>query len=285
LILTLRAYSTKSLYALRNRLYPIDHSDPQKGEIMKPIDLIADQKFLDSEFKGLQSVTLYLLSTGRNAWHTTWSAKYQKNAALFSNFEAAKNVAEESRIRGTTFKIAQYPGLAFLSTEGVVALVEFHSSQPFNKLRIEDLGERLAIGTPIRDVISPFTSANSEFWNSPFPSPDSFVDVKTDLAEEFQPLIESVSMKKWKSVASGSNYYLGWQEQDKPLETPISKIMMEFGATNALVDLDECEQELESARKIARVKRKKAEEDAIKFKEASINLSEILEQYRTTSTD
>ena len=252
---------------------------------MKPIDWIADEKFLDSEFKGLKSVTLYLLSTGRNAWHSTWSAKYQKNAALFSNFEAAKDAAEKSRNRGTTFKIAQYPGLAFLSTEGVVALVEFHSNQPFNKLRIEDLDKHLSIGVTIREAISPFTNADSKFWNSPFPSPDSFVDVKSDLAEDFQPIIESTSMKKWGSVASGSNYYLGWQEQDKPVEMPISRIIKKFKEINMFIDLDECEKELESARQVAKVKRKKAEEAAVRFNEASINLSNILEQYKNTNTD
>jgi hypothetical protein len=252
---------------------------------LKPIDWITDENFLNSEFKSLKSVTLYLLSTGRNAWHSTWSSKYQKNAALFSSFTAAKDAAEKSRNRGTTFKITQYPGLAFHSTEGVVALVEFHSSLSFSKLKIEDLEKNLSIGVSIKKAITPFTKPDSDFWNSPFPLEDSFVDVKSDLAEDFEPLIESTYMKKWGSVASGSNFYLGWQELNKTSETPISRIMTKYQEINVFIDLGECERELENARKIAKVKRLKAEEAAINLHEASVNLSILLEQHRTTNTD
>ena len=245
---------------------------------MKPIDWEADAKFLISELKSLKCVTLYLLSTGRNAWHSTWSAKYQRNAALFSSFDEAKAAAEKLRNRGTTFKIVQYPGLAFYSLEGIVALVEFHSSQPFNKLRVEDVDLRLNIGTPIKDAITPFIKADREFWNPPFPSGDSFVNVKTDLSEDFEPLIENKQLRKWGSVASGSNYYLGWHEEDKLYETPISRIMLNYAEVNVFVDLEKCEQELESCRHAAKTKRVSAQEAAIRFNEARANLMSIFEE-------
>lgn len=245
---------------------------------MKPIDWEADEKFLVSELKGLKCVTLYLLSTGRNAWHSTWSAKYQRNAALFSSFDAAKAAAEELRNRGTTFKIVQYPGLAFYSMEGVVAVVEFHSGQPFDKLRIDTIDQRLNIGTLIKDAITPFIKADKEFWNPPFPSGDSFVNVKTDLSEDFEPLIETRQLKKWGSVASGSNYYLGWHEENKLYETPISRIMLNYEGVNGFVDLEKCEQELESSREVAKAKRVSAEDAAIRFNEARANLISIFKE-------
>jgi len=137
---------------------------------MERIDWINDHEFLDSKLLNLQGVTLYLLSTGRNAWHSTWSERYRRDAALFSTFNSAKAAAEKSRNRGTTFEIEQYPGLAFFSVAGVVALVEFHSKQSFSKLKLEEIGDRLKVGTPLRDAIAPFTEATSAFWNSPFPS-------------------------------------------------------------------------------------------------------------------
>ena len=57
---------------------------------MQPVNLSTDRAFLDSKLKDVKLVTLYLLSTGRNAWHSTWSEKYRPDSALFSSFDAAK---------------------------------------------------------------------------------------------------------------------------------------------------------------------------------------------------
>lgn len=242
---------------------------------MKPVDWVTDEEFLDSELKNLRSVTLYLLSTGRNAWHGTWSEKYQKNAALFSSFNAARKAAEDSRNRGTTFKIQQYPSLAFFSLKGVVALVEFHSEQPFSKLRIEDIGDRLKIGIPIREAILPFVKAHWEFWNIPFPPKDSFVNVKSDLAEDFEYLPEEPYLKKWGSVASGSNYLLTWHQKNKPEETFITQILAEFADQNTVLKIAKCKKELENARQIA-IEQLNMENVRIQLAES---LSETIQSY------
>ena len=250
---------------------------------MERIDWINDHEFLDSKLLNLQGVTLYLLSTGRNAWHSTWSERYRRDAALFSTFNSAKAAAEKSRNRGTTFEIEQYPGLAFFSVAGVVALVEFHSKQSFSKLKLEEIGDRLKVGTPLRDVIAPFREATSAFWNSPFPSESSFVEVKSDLAEEFEPLSNPSYLKKWRSVASGSNYYLGWNEKSKPEENPITRILGEFTDQNLFIDFEESEKELARARQEATEKRQSKEEARIKLDEASIYLSSILAEYNSSN--
>jgi len=247
-----------------------------RGVGMERIDLINDHEFLDSKLLNLQGVTLYLLSTGRNAWHSTWSERYRRDAALFSTFNSAKAAAEKSRNRGTTFEIEQFPGLAFFSVAGVVALVEFHSKQPFGKLKIEAIGDQLKIESTIRDAIAPFTEATSEFWIEPFPSESSFVGVKADLAEEFEPLPSPSYLKKWGSVASGSNYYLGWNEKNKPAVTPIMRILDVFTDQNHFIDIAESEKVLASARQEAIEKRRSKEDARIKFNEASIYLSSIL---------
>ena len=245
---------------------------------MKPLDWETDQKFLDSELKSLKCVTLYLLSTGRNAWHSTWSTRYQKSAALFSTFDGAKQVAETARNRGTTFKITQYPGLAFYSMEGVVALVEFHSNPTFGKLKQESIYQNLSIGTPIRDAIAPFAKVDKLFWNPPFPSQDSFVNLKSDLAENFEPHVQPSYMKSWNSVASGSNYYLGWHETTKPTTTPIEKIMKEYEEANVFVDLEKHEKEIQVAIQVATEKRTQANEMAKQFSEARASLEALFEE-------
>lgn len=245
---------------------------------MQRVDWIGDHELLDSRLITLKGHTLYLLSTGRNAWHSTWSERYRSDAALFSSFDAAKEAAEKARNRGTTFEIEQYPGLVFYSLAGVVALVEFHSKQSFSKLQLNSIGDRLEVGTMIRDAIDPFKLATSEFWATPFPSENSFVVVKSDLAEAFEPLQASSNLKKWGSVASGSNYYLGWTEKNKPEETPITLILREFKYQNSLIDFEEHEKQLENARQSAIEKREKRERAKIQFNELSSYLSSILEE-------
>jgi hypothetical protein len=248
---------------------------------MQRIDWINDHELLDSKLNYVQGVTLYLLSTGRNAWHSTWSERYRSDAALFATFDLAKASAEKSRNRGTKFEIEQFPGLAFYSLAGVVALVEFHSKQSFSKLRLETLTNRLEVGTLLRDAIDPFKAASSEYWNTPFPSENSFLAVKSDLAEQLEPLPTPSYLKKWGSIASGSNYYLGWNEKSKIEETPIARILSEFSDQNFLVDFEKHEKELEEARQVAIEKRQSKEAARIRFDEASIYLSSILAEHNS----
>jgi hypothetical protein len=252
---------------------------------MQPIDWANDSEFLDSKLTSLKGVTLYLLSTGRNAWHSTWSERYRRDAALFSTFDSAKSSAEKARNRGTQFEIQQHPGLAFYSVKGVVALVEFHSKYSFGKLKIEEIGDRLKLGTLIRDAVSPFVAATDEFWTTPFPSESSFTDVKADLAEEFEPLPNPSYLKKWNSVSSGSNYYLGWHEKSKPEETPISRVLKEFKIQNRFTDVEKLESEMENARQVAIEKRKREQEERIQLKKASIQLSSLLAEFTSQNNE
>ena len=180
-----------------------------KGAEMDPVDWFSDQEFLNSELKDLQLITVYLLSTGRNAWHSTWSEKYRPDTALFASFDKAKAAAEKARNRGTTFEIEQYPGLAFFTTAGVIVLVEFHSKEPFARVKFEEIEEKIKIGIVISAAIEPFVKATDGFWNRPFPAESSFVSARSNLVESFEPLPPNNYLKKWGSRAMGSTYYLG----------------------------------------------------------------------------
>ena len=212
---------------------------------MDPVDWFADQDFLNSELRDLQLVTIYLLSTGRNAWHSTWSEKYQRDTALFSTFDKAKAAAEKSRNRGTTFEIGQYPGLAFFTTTGVIVLTEFHSKEPFARLKFEQIDDRLKVGTTISLAIEPFVKASDKFWTHPFPSESSFISARSTLAESFEPLQPSNYLKKWGSRAMGSSYYLGWHEKNQPDVKPIWKVADGFSENNSDLEIKLAIAELE----------------------------------------
>jgi len=222
-----------------------------KGAGMDSVNWFSDQEFLDSEIKDLQLITVYLLSTGRNAWHSTWSEKYRPDTALFATFENAKTAAEKARNRGTKFEIEQYPGLAFFSTVGVIVLVEFHSKEPFARLKFEEIEKKLKLGTAISAAIDPFVMATDEFWNRPFPAGSSFVSARSSLAESFEPLPPHNYLKKWGSRAVGSTYYLGWDEKNKPVVNPIWRILETFTENNSDLDIKSAIDELETFRQSA----------------------------------
>jgi hypothetical protein len=115
-------------------------------------------------------------------------------------------------------------------------------------------------------------------WNPPFPSQDSFVNLKSDLAENFEPHVQSNYMKSWNSVSSGSNYYLGWHETTKPTTTPIEKIMKEYEKANVFIDLEKLEKELQDAIKLAIEKRTQADVMAKQFSEARASLEAFFEE-------
>jgi len=248
---------------------------------MQPENLRTESIFLNSKLKTLKLVTLYLLSTGRNAWHSTWSEKYRPDTALFSSFEGAKAAAENARNRGTTFEIEQFPGLAFFSSEGVVALVEFQSKPPFKKLKFENLKDHLRIGTPIRNSIAPFIEATSEFWETPFPSDNSFVGVKSDILEEFEEIFEDSYLKKWGSVSAGSNYYLVWHEKGQPEVQPIMRVMSIFKEINEFEEIITQESELGILRELAADKEKKR----LRHLELSENLHASIREYLDDRND
>jgi len=253
---------------------------------MQQVNLSADSKFLDSKLKDLKIVTLYLLSTGRNAWHNTWSEKYRPDTALFSSFEAAKVSAEDSRNRGTTFEIEQFSGLAFYSSEGVVALVEFHSKPPFKKLKLNKLEDHLRIGTSIREAIAPFVKATSEYWEFPYPSESSFLGVRSDLAENFEKMIEFSYPKKWGSVSAGSNYYLIWREKGQLEAEPITRIETLFTEVNGADEIEKSQEELSNLRRLALEKAKaKAAELRLEAEVQSAILEYFDELSAETSSD
>lgn len=223
----------------------------------------AEEEMLDSELKDLQLVTIYMLSTGRNAWNSTWSAKYSHSAALYASFDAAKAAAEVERKMGTTFKIRQIPGIALISIKGVIVFVEFHSEEAFARLKIEQINDNIHIGTPVSVAMKPFMKATEDFWNGPFPSESSFTSAKTDLSEVFEMLSPpNTQLKQWGSVANGSNYYLGWHEKNPQPTSPIWKIYEKFQEENSAAILSRPDEDLEMARGLAVRSREKIKNEA-----------------------
>ena len=66
-----------------------------------------------------------------------------------------------------------------------------------------------------------------------------------------KPLTPNNYLQKWGSRAMGSTYYLGWDEKNKPVVTPICRILEIFSENNSDLDIKSATDELESLRQSA----------------------------------
>lgn len=247
---------------------------------MKNIEWSTDQIILDSKLLDMKPVSLYLLTTGRNAWHNTWSKKYVRGLSVYSSLMAAKKAAEELRVSGTVFVIKQIPGIAMFTTSGVIAFVEFHTEPSFSNLKLIKIQDRIKIGLPLAVAMQPFVRPSEEFWNRPMPSDDSFISVKSDLSENFEAYSDKDLSKKWQSFTNGVDYYLGWTESDINKPSPIWNIYEKFLEINCEENFEEINKQLLVAREKAIEAREEKEQVEAKSAAAIASLMKLFESSR-----
>lgn len=213
---------------------------------MERIDWRNDQIFETSILLGVSTHIMYLLSTGRNAWHETWSQRYKGPTSLHFTLDDAKKSAEKARLQGTVFTIEQVPVVGFRSRSGIAYCAEFHSQESFKMLCWVDLMDYLKIGTPLLVVMDIFSTSDSLAWEIPKPNQDSFVTRVFDLAGNVvssvghtnpvkaEPLGNDSNLRRWKSYPNGTDYLLGWDstESDRNLAS-VEKVVNQFNSVNS----------------------------------------------------
>lgn len=216
---------------------------------MQAVNAFSHEELLKSGLQDLRIVKVFLLITGRNAWHSTWSTSYSRQRAIFGSFEEAKNVAENIRIQGSQFTIREIPALAFFSLKGVIVICEFHSKPQFAKLNLNEIAESLRLKNTLVRAIQPFRTSSEDFWVQPFPDHDSFIVTVVPLSQKLNIFPEKVDLKTWKSSSSGPRYYLHWNQVGAREIDPLERIIEIFKEENELSSLLESEFELELAMK------------------------------------
>lgn len=187
------------------------------------------RNYVGANVTGLKKITAFYVHTGRNAWHSTWIARYYPGC-MHTSLNSAKSYAETKRVQGTTFKISELPALIISSNIGSVVVTQINSKTPLagysrtavrlthhsQKLMNGHLNDYLCIGAPIYGAILSFES-DSRFWKTPPPSYNSLIITETP---EIAP--ETVEIKSenlnYKSFSHGSQYMMGW----RPYESDIS---------------------------------------------------------------
>ena len=170
---------------------------------------------------------LYYVTTGRNAWHSTWVQHYSPGC-MHTSLISAKGHAERRRTQGTVFTIKEQPSLGLLNAEGFVAITQINTNTP-----LKDYSEEALVATPSNGaklieqskdnylVEGANTGAavlsfdvNSRFWRKPPPKKHSVIVVCADQQDlELEPLAMR-KLEAWSSYSNGGNYLLGWRERE-----------------------------------------------------------------------
>ncbi|MDG5750223.1 hypothetical protein P8R33_03800 [Qipengyuania sp. XHP0211] len=127
-------------------------------------------------------VILYHVYWGRNAWHSTWVARYQRNTLAVSRREAEAFIGERLK-QGTAFRLTVMPGwhLKFRDSSFLVAEINTHT--PFARLLDPKFARRMTLQKDALELLKP----DAKIWDGPVPDHDNVIVQETNRpAEEFE---------------------------------------------------------------------------------------------------
>lgn len=183
---------------------------------MQLIDALAansdDLRYMVREVK---VVRLFYVTTGRNAWWSTWITRYSPGC-MHSTLDSAQSFCEKRRVQGTVFYIDELPSLAFIAPDRALVISEINTDVflgRLNLVRLLGITGVLPVSTmTLRQMIYLFRP-KSPLWPSDYPRKDSAIlsfCFRPDTLLEVEHREELLSLA---SSSSGPNYYLGWSSR------------------------------------------------------------------------
>lgn len=192
--------------------------------------LINARRYIGEEIIELKEITAFYVHTGRNAWHSTWIARYS-SGCMHTTLKSAKSFAETNRVQGTTFNISELPAIKIKSSIGTVVVTQINAKNPLSgysrtavteshpTLELMDgyLNDYLCIGAPIYGAVLSF-DRGSRFWKIPPPPSNSLI-----ITETIEKDLETVGVKpknlNYKSYSHGGQYAMGWRQYDSDVSS------------------------------------------------------------------
>ena len=128
----------------------------------------------DNALQQATPVLLFHVSYGRNAWHSTWIARYERNTLMPSHDAAHAFVAKRLK-QGSAFRLTVMPGW-HLQFDGRAYLVcEINSNAPFTRLRAAGFAIPGVTEAEALALLKP----TSELWRGAQPQHDSVIVQET----------------------------------------------------------------------------------------------------------
>jgi len=180
-----------------------------------------------TQITSVHSCALYYVTTGRNAWHSTWTQQYS-NGCMHSSIKSAKQYAEKLRTQGTVFTIKQQPCICLKTESGTVFINQINSMSPLSGYSSDALspgpkeGAKLIDGARDNYLIPGASTSgailsfdrSSRFWRVPPPAKNSVIVVASEVADIDTDAIQKRKLKAWSSYSNGGGYLLGWRERE-----------------------------------------------------------------------
>lgn len=130
-----------------------------------------------NELVSATPILLFHVSSGRNAWHSTWNARYQKGTLQSSREEAEKFVSRRLK-QGTAFRLLVTPGWHLQFDRKAYLVCEINTKAPFSRLRAASF---TVSGITEKEALA-MLSPGSELWRGAAPQHDSVIVQETKAA-------------------------------------------------------------------------------------------------------
>ncbi|MDH2289950.1 hypothetical protein QD172_01625 [Cobetia sp. 10Alg 146] len=171
---------------------------------------------------------IYFVTTGRNAWNSTWSQKYREDC-MHPDFESAAEYAESLRKRGTVIYIDEIPCLGFSYEDSDLVVTEINTQEPLMDFDTNRYTELYGISlckylcgsdtTPMMENAYNFFKSTSGFWKHT-PKLHNLIILEPD---DFDVMVERVSAKNEKylhytSKSVGSEFELEWAWEEVDID-------------------------------------------------------------------
>jgi hypothetical protein len=91
----------------------------------------------ESILPNLRAVAVLFLSSGRNAWQSTWISEYIRGD-FFREGREVQSVVERRKTRGTVFYLEVRPGFQFCFGSRKFILTEINTLDPFHNMDIDE---------------------------------------------------------------------------------------------------------------------------------------------------
>lgn len=182
---------------------------------MESLSWRQNSKLLQSPLLDLRVARAFLLTKGRNAWHSTWIRRYQGSHAVHGMLEWAKEDAEAKRGPGNVFYIREMPVLVLdiedeHELDCSIVLTDFYADNPFARWSKHEAGSVLELETPVGAVLNAFSAEGA--WLYPAPNPHSLIVAR---ARSFElPHSGTVEeLHSWTSRPVGAQRSLAWVKE------------------------------------------------------------------------
>jgi len=199
-----------------------------------PVDKDAN---LDQLVRSVQVVKVFYVSTGRNAWWSTWSTKYFVGRT-HATLESAKSYCEPQRVQGTVFYIDELPSLAFVGDERTLVVSELNTENFMSRFDVAELGKLtdiLPVSTMSLRQIARMFRPQSPLWGRGYPLYHSTFLSLTEASDVLARVALTDELSSFASSSSGPLYLLHWarrpfSKQRKTLHAIEAKLLGNISA-------------------------------------------------------